>query len=118
MFGGSNSVKADDNMDIVKLAKYALNSGKYFAKIDENNYAILIIDDKQDKYGDFLDVSLYLVGDNWKKFRKRILKKLSLYEGMVSETKKDWIRYTDNKPSTSTIFKKFDQIIFKGKLQI
>ena len=115
MFGGSDSVKADDNMDIVKLAKYALNSGKYFAKINENNYAILIIDDKQDKYGDFMDVSLYLVGDNWKKFRKRILKKLSSYEGMVSETKKDWIRYTDNKPSTSTIFKKFDQIIFKGK---
>lgn len=117
MYGGSESVMARDNKELVKLSKYALNNGVYFAKIDDTHYAVLdVSSSNEDEFN--LTSTLHIIGKKWKKIKDKIMKKIDEYSTLRKSQDDDSICYSDRRPPTRAIFKPFDQIIFKGKEDI
>ena len=114
-FGNSDTVLAKHDPKIVKLTKYVLEDGKYFAKMDKDNYCILNIDTKEDYY---VDMSLYFIGYDWKKWKNKFNKTVAKYSDLKKTEKNEYILSSDGNRRINTIFKSFDQVIFRNKKQV
>jgi hypothetical protein len=113
-FGSSGNVYAKNNPEIVKLSKYSLDVGTYFAELGKSEYCVFLVRfDEKDEYSIMYD--LYFIGDKWKKWRDKFYKQVDYYKDLKKKEKSERIYFIGGKPSQSAIFKPFDKIIFKGK---
>lgn len=115
-FGGKNNIYADYDAKLINLSKYCLETGKYFAQLDDNEYCALEIR-YNDSTGD-VETDLYIISENWKKYKDKFYKMLDKYRQLNSARKKQRIVYTDGRPSNDVIFKSFDQLVMSDKDKI
>lgn len=116
-FGGEENVFAKNDPRIVELARKGLDPGKYFAQLDDENYAYMeaSLDSKDDT---IMNVKLYFIGKNWKKWKEKFYERVDFYKSIVDEEVVERIMYLDGKPSQEVVFKGFDQVIFAEKDKI
>lgn len=114
-FGNSDTILAKHDPKIVKLTKYVLEDGTYFAMIDKESYCILNIETKEDYH---CQTNLYFIGNNWKKWKNKFNKIISKYNDLKKSEKNEYILSYDGNRRINTVFKSFDQVIFKNKKQV
>lgn len=118
-FGNTNNITSKNNPELVKLTKYVLDNGKYFAQLDNSNYFILIMEPKNDSYEDmYMKTTIYIVGDKYRKWRKKYLKFANKYKSLTTVQRMENITFSNGCRPITTMFKPFDQLIFKDKNNI
>lgn len=116
-FGGSENVYIKNDSRLVDLVKYSLDFGVYYAQLSDYDYcALKVSGEPDDEY--YINYEFYIIGDNWKKWKKKFDKMLMKYQDIKKNEKTEIILYTDGRPSTTTIFKPFDKVIIKNKQDI
>lgn len=113
-FGGEENKFASSDADLLDLTKYVLDSGTYYAQLDDENYCALIlaVSDKDDY---IINSSLYFIGKDWKKWKDKFYKKVDKCQNIKRKERNEYVKYTNGKPITVAIFKPFSQVIFKEK---
>lgn len=115
-FGSSDTVLAKHDENIIKLTKYVLEDGKYFAKLDKSTYCILTLETRDDIC---VDSKLYFIGNKWKKWKNKYTEISKKYEELKSKEKSEYIEFAGGRSCRiNTVFKSFDQFIFKDKKSI
>ena len=112
-FGGSETNYSNINKKLVESVKYTLSTGTYLAKIDENNYLVLDIKNGVDKDDFDIKYTFSIIGKNFKKYKKKYLHKCDKMLKLV-DTQEDECIFK-NGSLTNTVFKPFDQFIYKDK---
>lgn len=111
-FGNNDSILAKHDSKIIQLPKYVLEDGKYFAKLDNDTYCILFLESKDEYYIEF---KLYFIGYKWKKWKNRFYNIINKYSKLKKFEKSECITFSNNNKRINTVFKSFDQLIFRNK---
>lgn len=117
-FGNKDSISSKNNPELIKLTRYVLEDGKYFAQLDDNNYCILIISTNTENYDNRIATDLYFIGDKYKKWRKKYLNYQEKYKSLTTIQKNEQIQFSNNSRTINTMFKPFEQLIIKDKKSI
>ena len=116
-YGGEENTYAYSDKRLVELVKYSLDEGTYMAQLDSNNYMVLTISfNEGDSY--IINYEIYFIGKKWRKWKNKFNKTVKNYKEISKSQKSEYIRYSDNRPITDSIFKPFSKLVFKDKDKI
>ena len=113
-FGDKSTLISDDTEDQIKLTKYLLENGIYFAKLDGKNYCILDI--KLDPANCVCISKIYFIGYKWKKWKKKFNKFINKYSDLKTFNTPSGI--ITSKGYSDAVFKGFDKLIMHNKNDI
>ena len=115
-YGGDMNHMADDNPKLISLAKKRLSNGKYYVELDDENYCLLVIGTQQEDPW-VLDGSITFIGNDCLYWKNKFNKMWEKYKEISNQKKYECIVDTDG-GSSDTVFKPFEQLIFKEKEKV
>lgn len=115
-FGGSKGTMAEDNPKLIKLAKCGLETGVYYAQLDNSNYCVLDVNVNTMDYE--VETKLSFIGEDWKHWKNKFDKFADKYEKLMDGVKYESIRDMDSPECQRVVFKSFDQMIFRDKEKV
>lgn len=112
--------KADKNPEVQKYIDNVFEDGVYYAMIDNDDgdetFAVIKVNETVNDYY-LLNFDFYLIGKKIYKIKKKLFKEFNkLNEKFnLSNQMSEAIIYTNGEPTKDTVFKSFDQMVFKDK---
>lgn len=116
-FGGKDNSRSSDNKELLKLARYSLYPGNYLLKLKKDNYMYLNIKYKSDTDFYYYSSKLYIIGKKWLKYRDMFNQEWETYKELTEDKDTAYI-YNTGKPPVNTIFKSFNEFVYKDKENI
>lgn len=114
-FGGEENKFSSVDPEFIEITKYTLENGTYYCQMDKNNYAMMVIkkSDSEDSY--LYDYEISFIGKNWMKWKEKMYKEYDRMMKLWKLKKNECIVSSSDNSRVETVFKPFDQIIFKEK---
>ena len=116
-YGGEMSKMAEDNPELISLAKKRLEPGRYYVQLDDENYCALVMSEGDGELWK-IDSSISFIGNDCRYWRDRFSKMWDKYKNLIKAKKRECICDIDTCKPQKTVFKPFEQLIFKDKEKV